>query len=374
MDLERYRILREKFKNKTFEKKHQRTTSALYVGSFIANIGSVFFAFFFINPSFDKTISNLVGAGVFSMLCSIVLTITFLGFFEFIKREIFKNFSADYIESEKKFADRSQIMKAIMSGSLIALSFYFSLTGAMEFSKISVKKNEVIEQNSTKVIDSLRSVAEVSKKPYNEEIEDLRASNKDLRDKRDNTPMNLRSTRNQYNQLIDDNEKSIEENLAKIQKIDDKLSTDLASFDKQLTAKKNANTDSDTQLIWLFLIISTTIETIIILGVYHKELFDFKTFIENETIHEPILAKRSKYEFLLKIVYKNGDIQKEQQVISLNKLTEIVKNKAVYNPRMVRDFYTEMTHVGAFKVIANKRYAMVNYDEAKKMINTIEGL
>jgi hypothetical protein len=224
------------------------------------------------------------------------------------------------------------------------------------------------------VIDSLRSVAEVSKKPYNEEIEDLRASNKDLRDKRDNTPMNLRSTRNQYNQLIDDNEKSIEENLAKIQKIDDKLSTDLASFDKQLTAKKNANTDSDTQLIWLFLIISTTIETIIILGVYHKELFDFKTFIENETIHEPILAKRSKYEFLLKIVYKNGDIQKEQQVISLNKLTEIVKNKAVYNPRMVRDFYTEMTHVGAFKVIANKRYAMVNYDEAKKMINTIEGL
>jgi hypothetical protein len=374
MELERYRTLREKFKNKTFEKKHHRTTSALYVGSFIANIGSVFFAFFFINPSFDKTISNLVGEGTFSLLISIVLTITFLSFFEFIKREMFKNFSADYIESQDRIFDKEQVMKAILSLSLIILSFYFSLTGAKEFSKISVKKNAVIEVNGTKVIDSMRNVAELRKNPYNEEISDLQASNKDLRDKRDNTPLSLRSTRNQYNQLIDDNEKSIEANLDKIQKIDDKLNVDLGLIDKELNENKIANTESDTELIWLFLIISTTIESVIILGVYHKELFDFKTFIENEIVHEPILAKRLKYEFLLKIVFKNGDVQKEQPVISLNKLIEIVKNKAVYNPRVVRDFYTEMTHVGAFKVITNKRYAMVSFEEAKKMIDTIEAL
>lgn len=207
-----------------------------------------------------------------------------------------------------------------------------------------------------------------------EEIDDLRASNKDLRDKRDNTPMTARITRDGYNKLIADNEKSIEENLAKIKNIDDRLVSDIATVEKKIAEKKIENTQSDTQLIWLFLIISTTLETVIILGVYYKELFDFRSFVENEGNCEPIIAKRTKYEFLLKIVYKNGDVKQEQQVISLNKLTEIVKNRAVYTPKLIRDFYTEMTHVGAFKIISNKRYALVSFEEAKKLIDTIDML
>jgi len=374
MDLDRYRKLREKFKNKTFEKKHKRTTGALYVGSFIANIGCIFFAFFFINPSFDQTISNLVGEGAFALTSAILLTVTFLSFFEFIKREIFKTFSADFIESGHKFTDNNQIFKGLLSVTLILLSFYFSLTGAKEFSQISETKNIVIEQSSTKVIDSLRNVSVTNKKPYMEEIDDLRASNKDLRDKRDNTPMTARITRDGYNKLIADNEKSIEENLAKIKNIDDRLVSDIATVEKKIAEKKIENTQSDTQLIWLFLIISTTLETVIILGVYYKELFDFRSFVENEGNCEPIIAKRTKYEFLLKIVYKNGDVKQEQQVISLNKLTEIVKNRAVYTPKLIRDFYTEMTHVGAFKIISNKRYALVSFEEAKKLIDTIDML
>lgn len=374
MQIEQYRQLRDKYKNKTFEKKHKRATSVLYLASFAANGGSIFFSFFFINPSFDKTISNLVGGGMFSFVSAVVLTITFLTFFEFIKREIFKNFSTDYIESEQKLADKSQILKGLLAASLIIISFYFSLTGAMEFSKISVKKNELVEQTSSRVVDSLRLVAENEKKPYNAEIEDLRASNKDLRDKRDNTPMTQRTARNGYNQLIFDNEKLIEKNLQKIKEIDNSLTIAIDAYNKQTSAIKQANTESDFQLIWLFLVISTTIETIIILGVWYKQLYDYKTFLENEGIFEAMVQKRNKYEFLLKIVYKNGDIKQEQQVISVNKLNDIVKNKVVYPPKVIRDFYTEMTHVGAFKIVSNKRYAVVSYDEAKRLIDTIENV
>lgn len=374
MRIEQYRELREKYKNKTFEKKHGRATNTLYVASFAANAGSVFFAFFFINPSFDKTISNLVGSGLFSLVSSIVLTLTFLTFFEFIKREIFKNFSTDYIESVDKFSDKSQVFKACLSGFLILLSFYFSLTGAMEFSKISVKKNAVVEQNTTKAVDSLRLLAESDKKPYAAEIEDLRASNKDLRNKRDNTPLTQRAARNGYNQLIFDNEKLIESNLEKIKEIEARLVVDIDIYTKKVSQIKQANSESDMQLIWLFLIISTTIETIIILGVYYKQLFDYKTFLENEGVFEGMIQKRNKYEFLLKIVYKNGDIKQEQQVISVNRLNDIVKNKVVYPPKIIKEFYTEMTHVGAFKIVSNKRYAVVSYDEAKRLIDTIENV
>jgi hypothetical protein len=374
MDLERYRKLRDKFKNKTFEKKHKRTTGALYTGSFAANIGCIFFAFFFINPSFEKTISNLVGEGSFALVSATLLTITFLSFFEFIKREIFKTFSSDLIESNHQFRDNSLTIKAILSFFLIALSFYFSLTGAKEFSEISEKKNVQIEVSSGKEIDSLRAIGEKDKRPYMEEIDDLRASNKDLRDKRDNTPMTARATRNGYNQLIADNEKSIEENLAKVKNIDDRVEASIISLQKRITQEKTVNIQSDSQLIWLFLIISITLETVIILGVYYKELFDYKAFIENEANCEPIITKRSRYEFLLKIVYKNGDVKPEQQVVSVNKLTDIVKNKGVYTPKLIKDFYTEMTHVGAFKIITNKRYALVSFEDAKKLIDTIDML
>jgi len=90
---------------------------------------------------------------------------------------------------------------------------------------------------------------------------------------------------------------------------------------------------------------------------------------------EPIVKKREKYETLLRLVYKNGEVHQDEVIISLKKLTEIVKNKgAHFTPKHVSDFYVEMGHLNAFKVVSNKRYAMVSYDEAKKLLESLENL
>jgi hypothetical protein len=56
-------------------------------------------------------------------------------------------------------------------------------------------------------------------------------------------------------------------------------------------------------------------------------------------------------------------------------LTEITKNKgAQYTAKHIKDFYSEMSHMGAFRVVGNKRYSLVSYDEAKKLLESLENL
>lgn len=372
MHLDRYQNLREKIRNRTFEKKHKSTEYWLYRTSFLGNIGSIFFAFFLINPSLNKTIANIAGDGIVAYAISIVLTITFLTFFELMKRILFKAFSSDFISAGNKFKDKSQILQFILCLSIISASFYFSLSGAAEFSRLSIKQNSTIEKVTKLQSDSLKFVAEDRKKPFLDEIESLRSSNKDLRIKRDNTPINYRNTRAQYNALILDNEKSIESNLQKIKELDQEIKGTISEIKSEADTIKDKNILSDNKLIWLFLIISTIIELVIIIGVWFREYYSFAIFVENEEKLEPILIKKEKYEFLLDLVYRSGKVKKDEEVISLYELTNMVQNKVVqYPPKLVLDFYNEMTHIGAFKMIADKRYAVVDFNEAVLLIDSV---
>jgi hypothetical protein len=292
-----------------------------------------------------------------------------------LKRGVLGIFSSEFIEANMKFANKSIFGLFIFSSIIVGLSFYFSINGAIEFSKTSGKNNVVIEQSSKIMIDSLTRMSERSKEPINQELTSLRESNQELREKRDNTPIELRRARNEYNQLILENEKLIESNLKKISDIDKITKTKIAELKNEELTNKTKNEESDQENILLFLVVSTFIEILIVIGVYFRELYTHKSFYESELKLEPILKKREKYEILLRLIYKNGEVMQDEQVISLNKLTEIVRNKgASYTPKHIKDFYDEMTHLGAFKIVSNKRYALVSYNDAKKLLESLEKL
>lgn len=375
MDIEKYKKLREEIRNKSFEKKYTTVDWILYYASFFGNIASIFFAFFLWFPSLLKTITLHVADNTLMYSVAVGVTIILLSVVEFLKRGIVGIFSSEFIEAGGKFANKSVIGLAFFSTAILALSFYFSINGAIEFSKTSGKVNIVIEQNDKTLIDSLTKANEYSKIPINEELASLRASNKDLRDKRDDTPIEQRRTRLEYNKLIDDNEKLIEKNSNKLTEADVSFKKKIDALKTESHQAKNKNVQDDQSNVLLFLIVSTFIEVMIVIGVYFRELYVHKAFYESEQKLEPLVKKREKYETLLRLVYKNGEVRQDETILSLKKLTEIVKNKgAHFTPKHVGDFYTELTHLGAFKVVANKRYALVSYEESKKLLDSLENL
>jgi len=375
MDIAKYKQLREEIKNKSFEKKYTGVDWILYYSSFFGNIASIFFAFFLWFPSLLKTITLHVADNSFTYGVAIFTTIILLGLVEFLKRGVLGIFSSEFIESNYKFSNKSVVGLFMFSSAILALSFYFSINGAIEFSKTSGKANIEVEETSKSLIDSLVQIGEQSKIPINEELSSLRESNKGLRQKRDDTPINYKSTRESYNNLIKDNEAQIESNVKKLDDINIYFKKKIVEQKTEEINIKNENTVKDESNVFLFLIVSSFIEVLIVIGVYFRQLYIHRSFYESELKLEPIIKKQEKYETLLKLVFKNGEIKQDEKIISLNKLTDILKNKGGnYTPKHVKDFYNEITHLGVIELISNKRFARVSYEEAKKQLESLENL
>lgn len=374
MDLLQYKKLKTKIRDKSFEINFRGLDKGLFTLSFLGNAGAIFFAFFLLNPALQETISQHLADSFIFQLLGIFLTVAILVGVEYVKRNVFKIFSAEFIQSSFNLFTTSVISLFTFSVLIFGASFYFSVNGGINFSKVSGSKNEIVVQTTKSAADSLTMLAIKAKEPIQLEIENLRASNKVLREKRDNTPINYRSVRNDYNALINANEKSIEEKQNNLALIEKNLSDKLDNLKNDEKTEIETNERADFESILLFLIISIGSELLIIAGIFFRELYEHKSFYEVESKLDPILKKREKYEYLLKLVYKNGEIQPDDVVISVNKLIQITKSKgAQYSSRIIQDFYNELGHLGAFKVSGNKRYAMVSYNEAKNIIESLQG-
>jgi hypothetical protein len=375
MNLNEYDDLRVKFEDKNYETKFKWFDKFLFLASFGGNAAAIFFAFFLLYPLLNKMISTHITGGTFAVLLGGFFTIAFLTVFELIKREIVKVFSVDFVKAQNKIKNWSNGIIFIILLVIVGSSYFLSLKGAIEFSKTSEGANTAIVSNNTLLTDSLTLVNESNKKPIVDEIENLRKSNKELRDKRDNTPLNYRAARTEYNTLIKDNEQSIEDNLIKIKKLDQ----DLLQRIKEIKAQENqditSNTSKDSNAIFIFFIVSTIIEIAIIVGVFFRQKYQYQSYVEAKVKLEPIMKKKEKYSTLLKIIYRNGEIKVDDQVISLSKLTEMMKSKGgQYSAKAVKEFYDEMTQLGVFNVVSNKRFALVDYEEAKRQLETLENI
>lgn len=375
MDIEKYKKLREEIKNRSFEKKYTSVDWILYYASFFGNIASIFFAFFLWFPSLLKTITLHVADNSLTYAVAVGTTILLLALVEMLKRGVVGIFSSEFIEASMKFSNRSVIGLFFFSCAIVGLSFYFSINGAIEFSKTSGKNNILVEQSSKTMLDSLIRLSEKAKIPINDELTSLRQSNKELREKRDNTPLESRRTRNEYNQLILDNEKLIQTNIDNLNDVEIFYKKKIVELKSEENTVKSKNAESDEANVFLFLVVSTFIEILIVIGVYFRQLYIHKSFYESEQKLEPIIKKREKYEILLRIIFKNGEVKIDDQVLSLTKLTDIVKYKGNnYNAKHIKDFYTEITHLGIIELVSNKRIALMSYEEAKKVLESLEKL
>jgi hypothetical protein len=373
MEIKKYIELREKIKSKDFEGKNKSLNTTLFFLSFIGNIGSIFFAYFLLNPAFYKAISANITTGDSALYISGFLTVLVLGIFEIIKRKILGNLSFDLVKNNHKLT-KNFVGWVFFGVALVGSSFYFSLNGAKNFATTSTNKNILVEQNIDGNIDSLNNLYAEYKQTYLDDNASLREDNKELRDRIAETPLNYRTIRNGIQDIVKNNVGTIESNLEEISKLDDNLKIKILDLSNKLKNKIDKNNNEDVDNVLLFLVISTSIEFIIIFGVYFRQYYDYNVYQINQGDMEDIVIKRDRYEKLLKFIYKEGTVTSGQPIMGLTKLKELIKEKSQIASanKFVEEFISETKYMGIFKTKGNRTYTSVNYEEALKKIDKFD--
>jgi hypothetical protein len=369
-ELSQYERLRRKFLNVDFQKKYGDLAKWLNGFSIFGNFASIFFAFFLVNPSLQQAIDDVLPASFLAALLGFTLTIIVLGMFEMIKRFVVKIFSATYVKTKSIGRGFFSLIGSLL---LLGASIYFSLNGAINFASTSENQIEVIENNIDSQIDSLNVLYSQRKEPIISEINSLRDDNIQKRKEQSELPSNYVRMKGDLQKIIDKNEEVIGKRQLTLEKMDSELGGIITKLEKEQKEQETESKSKDEDRIVIFLIISLSIEFIIVIGVYFKELFDYNVFKEKEPKLELLFQRRQKYEALLELVYQRGEIVKEDQVMSVSKTTQLAKTRGgmTYTPKIIKDFFADMTNIGVFKTIGNKRIAMVHYDEAIDKLHNI---
>lgn len=372
MELKKYDTIRKEIKKMDFEGKFKRLSDWLYLFSFVGNVGSIFFAYFLIYPLFNDAISHYIQTDSTNIISSI-FTVLILFMFELTKRIILKNFSFDFVKERFKIKEFSIISWLIISLGLIVLSFYFSINGAMKFADNTI----VVEQQINKELkfkqDSVKSVYQAKIDDYNIEIENLRNDNEILRDKRNETPLNYISARNDYNNMINQNTEEIKRFEGLIVDLDKELEGKINEFKIEKNNTLNKITDENNISILVFILISSLIELLIIGGIYFKSYYDLTVFRKNEPHLENFFKKRDQYLVLLSYIYKKGKLTTGDVVIGVNRLKETLKDNNIQNVnKLVTSFYSDLEYNNIIKTEGKRKYFVVDFEKANEIITKLD--
>jgi len=374
MDLKKYDELRKKIHTKDFEGRNKNLDYWLFKLSFLGNIGSIFFAFFLVSPALTKAISvNLISGG-FGVILSIIITIGLLIAFEAIKRILIKNLSFSLVKNKFKILKGTILGWFIFSTFIVSLSFYFSLNGAKNFATTSFQNNKIVENNLQNEIDSIRQEYENKKQPYIIDNKKLRDANNKIRKKYAETPINYRIVRNDYQKSIDKNSELITNNQKRIDELNNELESKINNLEKKYENKISQNKKEEVQNIWLFILISTSIEILIIIGVYFREFYEYNIYITNYENLEKVYQKRDRYRAMLTYIYREGKIEHGERIMAADKLVDLIaENTTITNPKkFVENFLRDMENLEVFIVQGKRRLINASYQEALNVIENFD--
>lgn len=372
MDSKRYDELRGKIEKKGFEGKNESLSKWLYYFSFFGNIGSIFFATFFLYPILYLAISMNLVDGNASTFLSVLGSVAILIVFEVLKRKTLTNLSFDLIKS--KFNVKKSIGNVLVSTLLIGMSFYFSLNGAKEFVSTNDEFVEKIEYDYTKQIDSITYLYGDRIKVFEVDNNELRLINNEIRKKIVETPLNYKTVRASYETNIKNNDVIIERNNGEINELEVERDKKVSVIEDKSKLILEDNESEDSRNILLFILISTFIELIIIGGIFFKEYYEIFVYNLNKDRLEPMYQKRKKYEIVLKYIYSDGLLTIGDTIISTTKLKEILseRSKLTNSNKFIKEFFEDMNRLDVFEVKGSRRYIKLPYDKALEIVMNMD--
>jgi hypothetical protein len=365
MRISEFKKLEEKINSKNFNQSYKGINIMLVILSYFGNLASIFLAYFFMS----KIISGpLPDNPVTVFLSSIII----LGGIELLKRDIFDKFSVSFLK--EKTILKGTLPLFIFSIMLISASFYSSLNGAKEFSSKEVQI-EQIKNNEVQVFsDSLSLI-------YNDKIKliegeilsyKIKIDEKDKEQAIINKDLQERgwlssSQKSRNKQLTEEKEYldvKIEESENKISNIVSERDTKISNYEKKLVEESESKKSDNSKNSFIFVVLSTIIEFVILGGVFFNEYYKFRSYKEfREKIdRDPNYQKWILYDKILKIVYTE-DIQNSEKLPSNKSMIEMCKvNGITVLPKDMTDFLKLVKGLSIIKQSGSSRYINKNRD------------
>lgn len=351
---EDYLKLKEQTVERSYSERFEKVRFSLYWFSWIGNIFSIFLAYFFVKGLFETSFSE-IGTNLF-ILGGIVV---FLTLFEFLKRYIFGLFSLEYLK-EKHTIFRKNMITFLLSVSLIiGASFYLSLNGAKKFVDNTKLFETAVETKISTNVDSINYY-------YNNNlITPLQNENIILNNRIDSL-----SKLNNKQSIINSALKNIDKNKDKINKYESERDLKISDI-KNIESTKlvNSNEENNSNMI-AFIILSTLIEIIIMIGVYYDVFFNYKKLkeYEDEVISTPGFKKWYKYNFILELLYE-GDVNVGDKLVAVTEILELCNSSNLQITKSELDkMFKVLYHLKIVKLEGNRRIYNMNQIDAIKQL------
>ncbi len=358
---EDYIKLKRETLTKSYTERFKWIEKFLYWFSWFGNGVSIFLAFFFIQALF---LSSFIG--VKDSIFVTIGIVFFLTIFELLKRYVFGMFSTEFIKNKFKMFKLNMVSFILGVLVLITGSFYFSLNGAMKFVDNRTVFQEQAELNIQESVDSLNIFY------FNQYIKPLMDENRILSEQNIGYAEQAATTsfRTRYTDLINANNQKIEANRSQIIQYETRRDNEITTVRQSQTSRLDQAIIDNRSNIIAFIIISSLIEIIIMLGIYYAKFFDYKIIDEYEKtiVSTPEFKTWYKFNSLLNLIYsKVNDVG--EHIPSTNALLELCEVSGNRTDKSTMDkFIKIMYYLGIVSLQGNRRVLNMNKEMGLKKL------
>ena len=209
----------------------------------------------------------------------------------------------------------------------------------------------------------------INKYYFDEYIKPLKDENSKLNSQNDNY-LNQTSYKAKYANLISENNVKITKNNDLIANYEKRRDDDVKQYKDNEKTKLTQSIDENKTNIINFIIISTFIEFIIMLGVYHNKYYLHRIIREYEetVVSTPEFKRWHKYNFLLNILFNRAK-EIDDQIPTVNELLEISESGGMKLTKQDLDkFIKVLYYLEIVKLSGKRRVVMVKEEDAKKLL------
>lgn len=372
MKLEEFEKLETAIKKQNFYESYKGINSLLFYLSILGNIASVFCGIFFLAKLILGSVTVLTNIYVIYTISFILLTCL-----ELLKRDIFAKFSIEFIRY-KSFVKKEVAILSFFSLFVVFFSFYASLSGAKEFSS----KSEHLELEQKTIVtnynDSLNKIASDKILAINKEIDVLKQKD-ESKDKEQTELEGLeRLTSQQKNRVKDLKaerlllKEDISKSKAQIDTIQAQTKRDIAAYTALSSNDIDKQKEQNSSNSFTFIVISTIIELLILIGIYFNKNYGFKSYEEfkNKYNNDPSFQRWKLTNSLVEALYMNGP-KVGDKALSATSLHDVSKiNGATVTAKEVQDAIKLFTALKILKLSGNARYFEKDKETAISLVRT----
>jgi len=361
MKVEKFKELDQQMNNYSFNTSYSNINKIMKGLSYFGNMTSIFLAYFFMSDILSGPIGDNQALVVAASLIILIGV-------ELLKRDIFDKFSIQSLKDNT--IKKTALPLAILSVLLIFLSFYSSLSGAKKFSSKSdeievktVNKLDDYRDSLTTIYDTKIGVIENRNKilfnqniKFDEEAAELPGNYISAKE-------NIRSNKKVNLEQISINKEEIDE-------LKEEFKTRVDTKSNSLTNKSSKEKEKNSDNSFLFIILSTFIELIILGGVYFNQYYRFRSYKEfrKKIEKDPKYQKWLLYDEILSNIVSSETKMNEKLPSNKSIIDTCKVNDIIILPKDIKDFMKVLLGLGIIKSSGSARYIIKEREMAKETL------